>query len=173
MADIYALTPTSTARDELAAGCAAASPPSSCRRRVERLVFALAEPERGRGMSAVDLFTFSAGPAAARRARRSLRGLHPMMAERLRLWRLSRTSRSSACRRPRTSTCSAGPPHDNPKDERLFAIAEVRDLTPVRDEDGRTVALPELERMLLEALERDPPLPGAAQAAAAACTGTA
>ena len=41
---------------------------------------------------------------------------------------------------------------DNPKDERLFACAEVRDLTPVRDETGRIVKLPHLERMLAEAL---------------------
>jgi acetyl-CoA carboxylase carboxyltransferase component len=41
---------------------------------------------------------------------------------------------------------------DNPKDERLFACAEVRDLTPVRDGTGRIVQLPHLERMFAEAL---------------------
>jgi acetyl-CoA carboxylase carboxyltransferase component len=41
---------------------------------------------------------------------------------------------------------------DNPKDERLFACAEVRDVTPLRDESGRIVALPHLERMLTEAI---------------------
>ena len=41
---------------------------------------------------------------------------------------------------------------DNPKDERLFACAEVRDVTPVRDEAGRVVQLPHLEHMLMEAL---------------------
>ena len=40
---------------------------------------------------------------------------------------------------------------ENPKDERLFAVAEVRDLTPVRDKSGRIVHLPHLERMLAEA----------------------
>ena len=39
-----------------------------------------------------------------------------------------------------------------PKDERLFACAEVRDVTPVRDEAGRIVQLPHLERMLTEAM---------------------
>ncbi len=39
---------------------------------------------------------------------------------------------------PRTSGCSP--------------CAEVRDLTPVRDETGRIVQLPHLERMLTEAL---------------------
>jgi acetyl-CoA carboxylase carboxyltransferase component len=41
----------------------------------------------------------------------------------------------------------------NPKHERLFALAEVRDLTPVRDADGRAVALPEFEQMLLHTLD--------------------
>ena len=41
----------------------------------------------------------------------------------------------------------------NAKDERLFALAEVRDLTAVRDERGRVVALPELERVLVSVLE--------------------
>jgi acetyl-CoA carboxylase carboxyltransferase component len=40
----------------------------------------------------------------------------------------------------------------NPRDERLFAMAEVRDLTPVRDAAGRVVQLPHLEHMLHEAL---------------------
>lgn len=46
-----------------------------------------------------------------------------------------------------------GVAHANPADERLFAIGEVRDLTAVRDEQGHVVALPELERMLVEQLE--------------------
>ena len=45
-----------------------------------------------------------------------------------------------------------GVARDNPKDERLFACAEVRDITPVRDETGRIVQLPHLERMLTEAM---------------------
>jgi hypothetical protein len=43
--------------------------------------------------------------------------------------------------------------HANPKDQRLMAFAEVRDLTPVRDDAGQIVALPQLERVLLDALE--------------------
>ena len=43
--------------------------------------------------------------------------------------------------------------HDNPKDERLFALAEVRDVTPQRDESGRVIQIPHLERMLTEALD--------------------
>ncbi len=83
---------------------------------------------------------------------RFLRGLHPMMAERLRLWRLSnftleRLAASSGVHLFRAIG------RENASDERLFAIAEVRDLTPVRDDEGRLVALPELERTLLAAME--------------------
>ena len=42
---------------------------------------------------------------------------------------------------------------DNPSDERLIAVAEVRDLTPVRDDDGRVVALPEVEHVLVGCLD--------------------
>ena len=42
----------------------------------------------------------------------------------------------------RTCTCSTGSARDNPKDERLFALAEVRDMTPVPDEPAAAVAVP-------------------------------
>src|SRR6185436_3684196 len=45
-----------------------------------------------------------------------------------------------------------GVAHTNPRDERLFAVAEVRDLTPVRDEHGWVIHLPQLEHRLMEAL---------------------
>ena len=62
-----------------------------------------------------------------------LRGLHPMMAERLDLWRLSNFALE---RLPSAEDVYLfrGVARENPKDERLFALAEVRDLTPVRDE---------------------------------------
>ena len=59
------------------------------------------------------------------------RNLHPMIAKRLELWRLAQLRAASGSGRPRTSSCSAAVAHDNPADVRLFAIAEVRDLTPV------------------------------------------
>jgi acetyl-CoA carboxylase carboxyltransferase component len=42
---------------------------------------------------------------------------------------------------------------ENPSDERLVALAEVRDLTPVRDAAGRLTALPEPERVLAACLD--------------------
>ena len=134
------------AADLRAAVAAAGLPPE-----VERVVVGIAQPQRGRGMSAIDLFTFemgSDGPVEDE----VLRGLHPMMGERLMLWRFQNFALE------RMSSVEDvylfhGVARANPRDERLFAIAEVRDLTPVRDEDGGVVGLPEFERMVVEAFE--------------------
>jgi acetyl/propionyl-CoA carboxylase alpha subunit/acetyl-CoA carboxylase carboxyltransferase component len=118
---------------------------------IERIVVGISSPARGRGMSAVDLFTFRPGPDGLVEDE-PLRGLHPTMGERLLLWRFERFALE---RIPAGEDVYLfhGVARENPRDERLFALAEVRDLTPVRDEDGRIVALPELERMLVEGLE--------------------
>jgi acetyl/propionyl-CoA carboxylase alpha subunit/acetyl-CoA carboxylase carboxyltransferase component len=78
------------------------------------------------------------------------RNLHPMLAKRLELWRLCNfdiTRRSSV----EDVYVYGARAKDNPRDERYIALAEVRDLTPVLDAAGRIVALPHLERMVLEA----------------------
>jgi acetyl-CoA carboxylase carboxyltransferase component len=79
------------------------------------------------------------------------RGIHPMLAKRLHLWRLGnfKIDRLPSVEDVYLIHAVA---RDNPKDERLFACAEVRDVTPVRDEAGRIVQLPHLERMLTEAV---------------------
>ena len=72
--------------------------------------------------------------------------MHPMLAERMDIWRL----REFALERMPSAEdiyLFRAEARENPKDERLVALAEVRDLTPVRDEHGRITALPELERM--------------------------
>jgi acetyl/propionyl-CoA carboxylase alpha subunit/acetyl-CoA carboxylase carboxyltransferase component len=78
-------------------------------------------------------------------------GLHPMLSKRLQLWRLSNFNieRLPSAEDVYLFRCLA---RENPKDERLFAIAEVRDLTPVRDNEGHIIQLPHLERMLMESL---------------------
>ena len=80
------------------------------------------------------------------------RGLHPMIARRLQMWRLENfdiTPPPGGRRRPRLRLRRPGEP-----DRRAaIAVAEVRDLTPVRDEDGRAVALPEVESVLVACLD--------------------
>ena len=73
------------------------------------------------------------------------RNLHPMLAKRLDLWRLG----NFTLRRLRSAEdvyVFHGVAHENPSDHRLFALAEVRDLTPVPAADG-TVRYPRLELM--------------------------
>jgi acetyl/propionyl-CoA carboxylase alpha subunit len=82
----------------------------------------------------------------------SLRGLQPMMASRLALWRYANFD----LRRLDTADgvhLFRGVARSNPKDERLFAIAEVRTLTPVVDDDGRVQRLVEVEWALTRAFD--------------------
>ncbi len=153
VADFYAAHPEpALPREELRARLQEAIDAASLPTQVERVVFAVAAPARGRGMSAVDFATFTRAAGGGFGEDDSLRGLHPMMAERLRLWRLGEFELT---RLPSAEDVYLyrGVSRANPKDERLFGLAEVRDLTPIRDEAGRLHALPELERILIEALE--------------------
>ncbi len=118
---------------------------------LHRVVVAVAEPGRGRGMSAIDLFTFRPGPGGLAEDE-VLRGLHPMMGHRLRLGRLQEFDLERLAS-PEDVYMFHGVARSNAKDERLFALAEVRDLTPVHDDRGRVVSLPELERVLISVLE--------------------
>ena len=119
---------------------------------VTRLVVAVAEPARGRGMSAVDLFTYRRSEDGLVEDR-LLRGLHPEMAKRLHLWRYSNFELERLPSGAEDVYLFRGTARGSPREERIFAVAEVRDLTAVRDEGGRLTALPEFERMLVHALE--------------------
>jgi acetyl/propionyl-CoA carboxylase alpha subunit/acetyl-CoA carboxylase carboxyltransferase component len=120
-------------------------------RPVRRVAVALAVPGHGLGRdSSQEHFTFRGGPTEFTEDKR-YRGVHPMLFRRMQLGRLSKfelTRLSSV----EDVFLYLGTAKENPKDERLFAVAEVRDLTPVRDAAGRVVQLPHLERMLHEAL---------------------
>jgi acetyl/propionyl-CoA carboxylase alpha subunit/acetyl-CoA carboxylase carboxyltransferase component len=119
-------------------------------RPIRRIVVAVAGPGRGEGMGGMQHFTYRYN-GNTYEEEKLYRGLHPMMGKRLHLWRLSNFNIE---RLPSVEDVYLlhGVARDNPKDERLFACAEVRDVTPVRDETGRVVQLPHLERMLTEAL---------------------
>ncbi|HEX6695559.1 MAG TPA: carboxyl transferase domain-containing protein [Solirubrobacteraceae bacterium] len=150
--DLYAECPGETpSHDELAATLRAAladlEPPEA----LHRIVVAAARPTRGLGMSAIDTFTFRRTPWGLAEDE-ILRGLHPMMGHRLQLWRLQNFGLERLAS-PEDVYAFRAVAHANATDERLFALAEVRDLTPVRDQEGRVAALPELELILGEVLE--------------------
>jgi acetyl/propionyl-CoA carboxylase alpha subunit/acetyl-CoA carboxylase carboxyltransferase component len=80
------------------------------------------------------------------------RGLHPMIGQRLHLWRLENfeVTRLPGPEDVHIFDCTST---EQPGDERLVAVAEVRDITPVRDASGALIALPELERVLVSCLD--------------------
>ena len=120
-------------------------------RPIRRIVVAVGGPAQGQGIGDMQHFTYRPTAGNEYQEEKIYRGIHPMMAKRLHLWRLQnfKIERLPSAEDVYLFHAIA---HDNPKDERLFACAEVRDLTPVRDEDGRIVQLPHLERMFTEAL---------------------
>ena len=117
---------------------------------VQRIVVTVSAPGQDPGMAGMQHFSFLRHEARFAEDR-FYRGVHPMMARRLHLWRMTNFNLQ---RLPSVEDVYLlhAVAKDNPKDERLFAVAEVRDLTPVRDESGRIVQLPHLERMLAEAI---------------------
>jgi acetyl/propionyl-CoA carboxylase alpha subunit/acetyl-CoA carboxylase carboxyltransferase component len=119
-------------------------------RTIRRIVVAVAGSGGGQGATGIQHFTYR--PCGnAYEEEKLYRGLHPMIGKRLHLWRLSNFKIERLPSADDVYLIHAVA-RDNPKDERLFACAEVRDVTPVRDDAGRIVQLPNLERMLMEAL---------------------
>jgi acetyl/propionyl-CoA carboxylase alpha subunit/acetyl-CoA carboxylase carboxyltransferase component len=97
-------------------------------------------------------FTFRPSPAGITEER-LIRGLHPLIAQRMRLERFRNfdlTRLPSADEEVYLFSCVA---RQNPADERLVALAQVRDLTPLRDSEGRLVALPAAENTLAACLD--------------------
>jgi hypothetical protein len=83
---------------------------------------------------------------------RLIRGLHPLTAQRLNLWRLKNFDgeRLSSAEDTYLFHITA---KDHPNDERFIAMAEVRDLAPLRDEAGQVVGYPTVERQLTACLD--------------------
>ncbi|MFZ3262679.1 MAG: biotin carboxylase N-terminal domain-containing protein, partial [Terriglobales bacterium] len=118
---------------------------------ISRIVVEVASPVYSQGVGGMQHFTYRPTNENKYEEEKLYRGVHPMMAKRLHLWRLSnfKIERLPSVEDVYLLHAIA---RDNPKDERLFGCAEVRDLTPVRDESGRIVGLPHLERMLGEVI---------------------
>ncbi len=119
-------------------------------RSIRRILVTVAGSGHGQGMTDRHQFTYRPS-GNGYEEEKFYRGIHPMLGKRLHLWRLNnfKIERLPSVEDVYLLHAVA---RDNPKDERLFACAEVRDVTPVRDEKGRIVQLPHLERMLTEAL---------------------
>ena len=81
-----------------------------------------------------------------------VRDVHPMVGRRLNLWRL-RDFTLTRLDAPKDVLLLHCVGRDNPADQRLVALAQVRQFSVVRDERGKVVALPHVERALANCLE--------------------
>ena len=114
---------------------------------VQRVAVAVRRPDGSDGDEPA-WFTFYGAPDGGEATEdRTQRGLHPMVAERLGLWRLTgfELTRLPAATDVHLFRVQG---REVPDDQRLIALADVRDLTIVRDEDGRIRGVPQIERTL-------------------------
>jgi acetyl/propionyl-CoA carboxylase alpha subunit/phage gp36-like protein len=119
---------------------------------VRRIVTASSGPQNGITGGNVKIFTFRRNKNGFEEDK-IYRGLHVMMGKRLEIWRLSNFEIEQI---PSVAVQDAylfrAVAKDNPKDERLFAFAEVRDLTLIGRDKNDIIQIPTLESMLFEAL---------------------
>ncbi len=84
---------------------------------------------------------------------RLIRGLHPHIAQRMQLERWREFDLTRLPSSDEEIYLFKAVARQNPADERLVAMAQVRDLTPLREADGRLVALPAVEDALAACLD--------------------
>ncbi len=97
-------------------------------------------------------FTFRPDADGAPQEEVVIRDLHPLTAQRLDLWRLKNFVGTRMPAAPGTYLYHLEG-RENPSDERLIALAEVRDATPELDAAGLVVGMPEIERTLTACLD--------------------
>jgi acetyl/propionyl-CoA carboxylase alpha subunit/acetyl-CoA carboxylase carboxyltransferase component len=82
----------------------------------------------------------------------TIRDMHPLTGQRLDLWRLKNFNGTRLPAAEGTYLFHVVA-KENPSDERLIALAEVRDVTPHRNEAGEVVGVPEIERTMAACLD--------------------
>ena len=159
VADFYVTWAGHPDPDELAGrlgALLAASLPSSPApaARIERITFTVAGTS---GIAMRHRFTFrpaaSAGNGAGMSEDLLIRGLHPQIAQRLQMDRLREFDLTRLPSADEEIYLFKAAAKSNKSDERLIAMGQVRDLTPLREADGRLVALPALENVLAGCLD--------------------
>jgi acetyl-CoA carboxylase carboxyltransferase component len=142
--DLYVASGEAVSPDELATEAARALDEADFPAAVTRVAVVA-----GAGAGAA---TFRRGDDGRFEEDRVVRGLHPAVARRLRVWTLAGfvVSRLPAAQGVYLFRCVS---EDDAADERLVALAEVSGVTSVRDTAGRVTALPEVEHVLDAALD--------------------
>ncbi|MBN1960593.1 MAG: ATP-grasp domain-containing protein [Deltaproteobacteria bacterium] len=82
-----------------------------------------------------------------------LRGIYPTVAERIELWRLKNFKLTRIPTVLQDLYLFHAIAHENERDERLFAIAELREIHPVRDPIGKLITAPEVEHVIQAAFQ--------------------
>jgi acetyl-CoA carboxylase carboxyltransferase component len=119
--------------------------------RVARVTFTVAGAS---GTAMRHRFTFRPAEAGGALVEDPLiRGLHPQIAERLQISRLREFDLTRLPSADEEIYLFKAAAKSNKADERLVAMGQVRDLTPLREADGRLVALPALETVLAGCLD--------------------
>ena len=81
-----------------------------------------------------------------------IRGMHPLTAQRLDLWRLKNFDGKRLPSAEDTYLIHVVA-KENPNDERLIAMAEVRDATPLTNAAGEVIGFPTVERLLTACID--------------------
>ncbi len=147
--DLYVAWPdASEDPDEVSRALAERLAPIVLVQDLRRIAVAVCSPRPG----PVGYWTFRPDGAGGVVEDRLVRGMHPMVGRRLNLWRLKAFDvvRLDAPEDVLLYDCTA---RDNPADRRLVAMAQVRQLSVVRDEDGMVSGLPHIERAIANCLE--------------------
>jgi acetyl/propionyl-CoA carboxylase alpha subunit/acetyl-CoA carboxylase carboxyltransferase component len=105
----------------------------------------------GRGGAHVRQVTLRPSEAGLREDR-VIRDMHPLTGQRLDLWRLKNFD-GTRLPSPEDTYLFRCVARDNPADERVVALAEVRDVNPLRDAAGEVTAFPAVERALSACLD--------------------
>ena len=96
--------------------------------------------------------TFRAAPDGGMAEDLTIRDMHPLTGQRLDLWRLKNFNGTRLPAAEGTYLFHVVA-KENPSDERLIALAEVRDVTPQLNEAGEVVGIPAIERTLAACLD--------------------
>ncbi|MFW5418269.1 ATP-grasp domain-containing protein [Nocardiopsis sp. CNT-189] len=97
-------------------------------------------------------FTFHPSPEGTAE-HRLIRGLHPHIARRMQMERFGAFDLTRLPSADEEVYLYQAVAKDNPSDDRLVAFAQVRDLTALREADGRLVALPTAEETVAACLD--------------------
>ncbi|RME76122.1 MAG: hypothetical protein D6785_14110 [Planctomycetota bacterium] len=97
-------------------------------------------------------YTYLAREEGKWKENRFLRDIHPSVNRRLEFWRFENFEMERLPSREEIYLFK-GRAKENPKDERLFVVGEIRDLAPFKDNQGRIIQLPHVENVLFEAFE--------------------